>query len=209
MKHTAIYVRVSSDKQSTASQTPELRAAEQRYLASGESVVWYEDTFTGKTMNRPEWNRLDAELKAGNVSRVVVWRLDRLGRTSSGLTALFDRFVTDGIEFVSLRDGIDLLTPAGRMLAGILANVAQFETECRLERVKAGIAAAKAKGKKWGGSKKGRRLKLSAVKERRARELIAAGEYSTREVARLVNIGKTTIVELRKRMRGEGVLLTA
>ncbi len=62
---------------------------------------------------------------------------------------------------VSLKEGLDLSTPAGRMMANVLASMAQFETEIRAERILAGQAAARAKGKRWGGSEKGRRLKVN------------------------------------------------
>src|SRR5256885_7531236 len=108
-------------------------------------------------MDRPAWNKLIEAVRIGHVSRVVCWRIDRLGRTSSGLTALFDDLRERKVNLVSLKDGIDLSTAAGKMLAGVLASVAAFETEVRAERVLAGQAVAKANGKKWGGSKKGRR----------------------------------------------------
>jgi DNA invertase Pin-like site-specific DNA recombinase len=74
----------------------------------------------------------------------------RLGRTSAGLTALFDELVNRKVNLVSIRDGIDLFTPAGRMMAGVLASVAQYETEVRSERSMAGQAVARAKGKHMG-----------------------------------------------------------
>jgi DNA invertase Pin-like site-specific DNA recombinase len=76
-------------------------------------VPWYKDTFTGKTLDGPAMTRLLADLRAGKVKSVVVWRLDRLGRTAKGLTALFDELVVLKVNFVSLRDGMDLGTPAG------------------------------------------------------------------------------------------------
>lgn len=89
MSHIAVYLRVSSRKQDTRSQEPDL----ERWLAAyaaGETVRWYRDQATGRTMDRPGWKKLTADMDAGNVSKIVVWRLDRLGRTASGLTALFD-----------------------------------------------------------------------------------------------------------------------
>jgi DNA invertase Pin-like site-specific DNA recombinase len=158
MRHVAIYCRVSSKAQDTASQEADLK----RWAEScGESVVWYRDKFTGKTMNRPGWNKLATAMQNGNVSRVVVWRLDRLGRTAKGLTALIDELSQRKINLVSLRDGIDLSTAAGRMMANVLASIAQFETEIRAERVFAGQAAARANGKTWGGSEKGRMIKVT------------------------------------------------
>jgi DNA invertase Pin-like site-specific DNA recombinase len=154
MKHIAIYVRVSGKQH----QKPDLErwAAAQRHR-----VTWYSDRFTGKTMDRPGWNRLMKQVQEGNVSAIVCWRLDRLGRTAKGLTALFHELFERKVNLVSLKDGIDLNTPAGRLMANMLASVAQYETEVRAERVVAGQAKARAAGKRWGGSEKGRRLKVT------------------------------------------------
>jgi DNA invertase Pin-like site-specific DNA recombinase len=158
MKHVAVYMRVSSKAQDTASQEPDLK----RYAAGqDEPCEWYRDTFTGKSMDRKGWNRLTADVQAGKVSKVLCWRLDRLGRTAKGLTALFEDLIQRKVNLVSLRDGIDLNTPAGRLMANVLASVAQYETEVRAERVLAGQAVARAKGKTWGGSEKGRRIKVT------------------------------------------------
>lgn len=157
-KQIAVYVRVSSKQQDQRSQEPDLK----RWVdAQEQEVVWYRDKFTGKTMERPGMVKLLADMKAGKVSTIVVWRLDRLGRTAKGLTALFEELREQGVGLVSLKDGLDLSTPAGRLMANVLASVAAYETEIRAERVLAGQAAARAAGKKWGGSKKGRRLKVT------------------------------------------------
>ena len=92
MQHIAIYERVSTPRQDLRSQTPDLRQWVSAYADI--PVQWYRDKWTGKTMNRPGWNRLEANIDTGNVSAVVVWRLDRLGRTASGLTALFEKLNT-------------------------------------------------------------------------------------------------------------------
>jgi hypothetical protein len=76
-------------------------------------------------------NKLLADVAAGKVSKIVVWRLDRLGRTAKGLTALFEELVARKVTLISLKDGIDLLTPAGRLMANVLASVAAYETEIR------------------------------------------------------------------------------
>ena len=88
MQHIAIYVRVSTRKQDTRSQEPDLKRWIEAY-ADGTPVTWYRDKATGKTMDRPGWKRLEAAIDAGRVKTVVVWRLDRLGRTASGLCKLF------------------------------------------------------------------------------------------------------------------------
>ena len=100
--------------------------------AQEDEVVWYRDKFTGKTMDRPGWNRLMAAVSAGNVSKVVVWRLDRLGRTAKGLTALFDDLCNKKVGLFSLRTSLDLSTPAGRLMANVLASVAAYEPKSEL-----------------------------------------------------------------------------
>jgi DNA invertase Pin-like site-specific DNA recombinase len=86
---------------------------------------------------------------------VVVWRLDRLGRTAKGLTALFEELIQRNVNLVTLRESFDLMTPAGRLMAVVLSGVTQYETEVRAERVLAGQAVARANGNRWGGSKEG------------------------------------------------------
>jgi DNA invertase Pin-like site-specific DNA recombinase len=132
---TAIYVRVS-----TAGQNMDGQRAELERWAAGQAgpVQWYDDAATGRTMDRPGWRRLESDLRAGKVSRVAVWRLDRLGRSVSGVAALLDELRGRGVALVSLRDGIDLSTPAGAMIANVLASLAQWETEVRADRVRAG-----------------------------------------------------------------------
>jgi DNA invertase Pin-like site-specific DNA recombinase len=138
-KTTAIYVRVSHRDQSHASQMPDLeRWAE----AHDGPVEWFRDTFTGRTMDRPGMSKLNDELRAGRISRIVVWRLDRLGRTTRGLCQLFDELRERKVDLVSLKDGFSLDSPAGRLHARILASVAEYETEIRRERVVAGQQVA-------------------------------------------------------------------
>jgi DNA invertase Pin-like site-specific DNA recombinase len=188
-KHTAIYLRVSSKQQDHASQLPDL----ERWAAAHDGEVqWYKDKFTGKTMNRPGMERLLTDLRAGKVERIVVWRLDRLGRTTRGLCQLFDELTERKVDLVSLRDGFSLASPAGRLHARILASVAEYETEVRGERVAAGQAVARKKGKKWGGSKKGWRWKVSDDQVTAIREMKAAGR-KVAHVARVTGLSRPTI----------------
>jgi DNA invertase Pin-like site-specific DNA recombinase len=185
----AIYVRVSSKKQDTKSQLPDL---ERLAKAQDQPVKWYRDTFTGTTMDRPGWNKLEADIRAGKVSQVVVWRLDRLGRTAAGLTALFAELRQRKVNLVSLKDGIDLSTPAGRMLANVLASVAQFETELRAERVLAGQAVARANGKRWGGSVAGVRKKVTRTQIKMIHRMKAEDEPIT-AIARALKLSRPTV----------------
>ena len=134
-------------------------------------------------------------MRAGNVTSIVVWRLDRLGRTASGLTALFDELLTRKVNLVSLKDGVDLSTPAGRLMANVLASVAQFETECRAERVKAGQDVALAKGKKWGGSKAGERTKVTPTQRRIIHQLKSEGS-TVSAIAKAVNLSRPTVYKV-------------
>lgn len=136
--------------------------------------------------------KLEADLAAGKVSRIVVWRLDRLGRTAAGLTALFDRLQSARVGLVSIKDSLDLSTAAGRLMANVLASVAAYENEVRGERVRAGQAVARANGKTWGGRKPGTRVRLTEEKERTVKRLHKAGE-SIAAIARTVGLSRPTI----------------
>jgi len=115
-----------------------------------------------------------------------------LGRSTRGLCQLFDELRERHVDLVSLKDGFSLESPAGRLHARILASVAEYETEVRHERVVAGQAVARRKGKKWGGSRKGWRWKVSddqviAIHEMRAvRKSIA-------HIARVTGLSRPTI----------------
>lgn len=189
-QHIAIYVRVSSKAQDQRSQISDL---EKWASTQDGEIVWYRDKFTGKTMDRPSWNKLVMAMESGNVSKVVVWRLDRLGRTAKGLTALFDDLTTRKIGLFSLKDSLDLSTPAGRLMANVLASVAAYETEVRAERVLAGQAAARASGKTWGGSKPGRQI--TVTNEQKAQVLLMRGEKIAK-IARTVGLSRPTIYRL-------------
>jgi DNA invertase Pin-like site-specific DNA recombinase len=190
MKHVAIYCRVSKrNGQDVRSQLPDL---ERWANAQDQPIRWYRDRFTGKTMDRPGWQTLESDIATGKVSAVVCWRIDRLGRTAKGLTSLFADLQERKVNLVSLKDGLDLSTPAGRLMANVLASVAQFETEVRAERILAGQAAARAAGKTWGGGKPGRRVRLSVEKETAIRQLREQGK-SISEISRVVGLSRPTV----------------
>ena len=188
-KFIAIYARVSSKRQELRSQEPDL----QRWVdAQDQQVQWFRDKCTGTKMERPAWNKFQDAIRAGRVSTIVVWRVDRLGRTARGLTALFEELRQRKVNLISLRDGIDLSTPAGRMLANVLASIAQFETELRGERVAAGQAVARANGKRWGGSKKGVRKVVTPLQEKLIRDMRKQGE-SVVAIADAVKLSRPTV----------------
>lgn len=184
-----LYERVSSNGQEFHSQEPELRAWAKNQK---ERSRWYRDKFTGTAMDRPGLDKLMDQVRRGDIKTVVVWRLDRLGRTAKGLHDLIDELRVLGVRFISLREGFDLSTPAGRLMLGVLASCAQFETEVRRERQVAGIAAARARGIRWGGRRPGTRVRLTEEKETTIRRLRAAGQ-PVAQIARVVGLTRKTV----------------
>ncbi len=206
-KTTAIYVRVSSTNQSTRSQKPDLL----RWIKSQDPdirIKWYIDKVSGKTMDRPQWNKLQARIDSHRIGRLVVWRLDRLGRTAAGLTKLFTQLQEYKIKFISVKDGVDLSTTAGRLIANVLASVAQYENEVRSERVIAGQAVAMAAGKTWGGSKKGVLHKATARQAAVIIKMKAEGE-GVASIAEITGLSRPTVYRIIERVKsGELVLKT-
>ena len=206
----AIYERISSRGQKLDSQHHDLETWARGQQANSQALRWYRDTFTGKSMDRPAMMKLLADLRAGKVKAVVCWRLDRLGRTAKGLTALFDELVALKVNFLSLKDGIDLSTPAGRLIANVLASVAAYETEVRAERIAAGKAAKAAKIEaiikaggtppaiNKGGRPKGTPNKVTStvagmiLKMKTERKKVA-------HIARELNLSRQTVYEVLKR----------
>jgi DNA invertase Pin-like site-specific DNA recombinase len=195
IKGTAIYVRVSGAAQDTRSQEPDLR----RWAEGREGVAWYRDKFTGRTMERPGFAKLLADVEAGRVGTVAVWRLDRLGRTAKGLTALFEDLRARGVNLVSLRDGLDLSTPAGRLMANVLASVAAYETEIRAERIIAGQAVARANGVRFGRpAGTGKRVKVTAEQEAAIGRLRSEGA-AVAAIARATGLSRPTVYDVLRR----------
>lgn len=188
-KPIAIYVRVSSKSQDTRSQEDELK----RWAAAQDKPIrWYRDSFTGTTMERPGFTQLERDIVASKVATIVVWRIDRLGRTAKGLTALFDDLYQRKVNLVSLKDGLDLGTPAGRLMANVLASVANYETEVRSERQMAGIAAAKDRGVKFGRPKGSGKSRVPREKRQAVLEHKKAG-WKITHIAKAVGLSRQTV----------------
>jgi|SRR5579871_574294 DNA invertase Pin-like site-specific DNA recombinase len=146
----AIYARVSTNNgQDPAMQTRELREYIERrgWTLSGEYV---DVGISGAKEKRPELDRLMQEAHRRKFDCVVVWKFDRFARSVSHLLRALDTFRVLGIEFVSLSESLDTATPAGRMVFTVLGAVAELERSLIVERVKAGLRNARAKGKRLG-----------------------------------------------------------
>lgn len=135
------YVRVSDQKQDEALQIDALTNA-------GCEAIYGDHGVTGAAVKRRGLDQVLATLESGDA--LVVWKLDRLGRSTIHLLTLLDELHRRGIDFVSLTQGIDTTTPVGRMLYGQLAVFAEFEREQISERTKAGMDAARRRGKRIG-----------------------------------------------------------
>ncbi len=143
----ALYCRVSTGGQSTAMQADELK---RMAAARGWEVVdVVEEKISGRKL-RPARQRLIAEAKAGKVDAVMVWKLDRWGRSTADLVSSIKDLDESGVTFVSLKDGIDLSTSAGRLVANVLASIAEFEADGIRERVTAGVRHAQRHGTRSG-----------------------------------------------------------
>jgi len=144
----ALYARVSTHDQTAENQLLELR----RYVTARRwTATEYVDTgVSGAKDRRPELDQLVADVRRHRVQGVVCWRLDRLGRNLRHLVLLLDEFNARGITFVTLGEGIDSSTPVGRLIAGVLASIAEFERERIRERIHAGLTRARAQGKRIG-----------------------------------------------------------
>jgi DNA invertase Pin-like site-specific DNA recombinase len=144
----AIYARVSTHEQTTENQLLELR----RYIeARGWTGAEYvDDGVSGAKDRRPALDQLTADVRRHKVQAVVCWRLDRLGRNLRHLVLLLDEWQARGVAFVTLGEGIDTSTAAGRLVAGVLGSIAEFERARIRERIQAGLARARAHGKRLG-----------------------------------------------------------
>jgi DNA invertase Pin-like site-specific DNA recombinase len=144
----AIYARVSTLEQEPENQTQELR----RYVeARGWTATEFVDHgVSGTKDRRPALDALLKDAKRRRFDVLVCWRLDRLGRNLRHLVTLVDELQSLGVAFVSLGEGIDCTTPAGKLQLHILAALAQFELERTRERIHAGLTRARREGRRLG-----------------------------------------------------------
>ena len=182
----ALYARVSTLDQEPENQLAELR----RYVtARGWTAVEYVDHgVSGAKERRPALDALIKDAHRRRFDAVVCWRLDRLGRSLTHLVTLLDEFQALSVSFVSLGEGIDLGTPAGRLQLHILAALAEFERSRIAERVSAGLARARSQGRKLGRPQ----VVVSAD------ALASVAGLSSRQAARQLGVSATTVRRLRQ-----------
>ncbi|RTQ45117.1 recombinase family protein [Hymenobacter gummosus] len=174
------YARVSTPDQQLHLQTDALQAY-------GCAEVVQEKVSAGK--ERPALQRLLTQLRAGDT--LVVWKLDRLGRSLKDLVTLVTGFQEQGVQFVSLQDHLDTTTAQGRLMFNLFASLAEFERDLIRERTHAGLTAARARGRQ-GGRPKGL-SKEALSKAQAAKTLYLQRDKTVAEIGQLLSVGRATV----------------
>jgi DNA invertase Pin-like site-specific DNA recombinase len=147
----AVYARVSTLKD----QDPEMQLRELRQYADRRSWTvlseYVDRGVSGSRDSRPQLNRLMAAAHKREFDAVVVWKIDRFGRSLKHLVNALADLAAYGVAFVSLRDNLDLSTPSRRLMFNIIGSMAEFERDLISERVRSGMAHAKVKGRRLAG----------------------------------------------------------
>ena len=182
----AIYARVSTGDQHNEIQIREL--TEYAARRGWESAGVYEDHMTGAKARRPGLDRLMTDARSRQFDAVLVWKLDRFGRSLVNCVAGIQELAALGVRFLAVSQGLDTdqANPTSRLLLHILAAVAEFERELIKERVRAGIKNAKANGKELGRPRR-------VFDRQRALDLRSQG-LSYPQIARTLGVGQGTIV---------------
>ncbi len=179
-----LYARVSTNDQQTLPM--QLRALREYAARRGWTIAVQVKEVGSGAAERQAREKLIEATRRREIDVVLVWRLDRWGRSVADLLATLQELDHLGVGFVSLTEALDLTTPAGRAMAGLLAVFAEFEREILRERVRAGLAHARQNGKRLG------RPITAALKADQVRRLFRAG-ISKSQIARQLNIGRTSV----------------
>ncbi len=193
----ALYCRVSTADQSCARQERDLVAFAAR---SGYDVIGtFKETGSGVKLDRAERRKVMALAQARQIDAVLVTELSRWGRSTTDLLATLKELEARRVSVIALNGmAFDLATPHGRMIATVLAGIAEFERELIQERIRSGIAAAKARGKQL-GRQLGQRPKADRLAPKVM--VLAAQGRSYRLIGREVGLSKNTVADIVKRSR--------
>ena len=184
MFRAGLYARVSTTDQQTI--TLQIRALREYAVRRGWMIALQVKEVGSGASERQLREKLLKAARRREIDVVLVWRLDRWGRSVADLLATLQELEHLGVGFVSLTEALDLTTPAGRAMAGLLAIFAEFEREILRERNRAGLAHARENGKRLG------RPATAAAHAAEIRKLHRAG-VSKSEIARRVQIGRTSV----------------
>lgn len=185
------YVRVSKYSQNTNLQVDALK----KNGCTDDDII--QEKASGKNVERPELLRMLDKLREGDT--VMVWKLDRISRSTKHLLELMEVFQNRGVNFVSLQDKIDTSSAMGKFYFTLIAAVSQMEADMISERTKSGLESARARGRKGG------RKPVSPVKVKNALELYDTKKYSLAEIEEMTGIKKPTLYSyLKKRKESSG-----
>lgn len=195
-KRVALYARVSTRDQNPGMQIEELRRLS---LQRGWEVVgeYVDHGVSGAKVKRPELDRLMLDVHRGRVQVVACYRFDRFARSVKHLVTALDEFRVRNVDFISVHDGIDTSTPAGRFTFHVIAAVAELEREITRERVKSGLESARRRGEKLGRP----RVRVDIT---RALAMRAAGR-SYKQIATTLKVGVATVHRAIKEARERGI----
>lgn len=183
--HVALYARVSTHDQQTLSL--QLKAMRDYTKKRGWKVTHEIQEVGSGAKTRPKREELLREARRRKIDAIIVWRLDRWGRSVSDLIGTIRELTDTGVGFVSLNEAFDLTTPAGKALSGMLAVFAEFERDILRERVKAGIAHSRANGKTHG------RPATASLLSDEIKKLDKNG-LNNSEIARKLKIGRSSVI---------------
>ncbi|GAA3972197.1 recombinase family protein [Allohahella marinimesophila] len=172
------YARVSTGNQDTALQMDALEAAGCERI--------YQETYSGKSRQRVELTRVLDILRAGDT--LIVWRLDRLGRSLKDLVGIITELEQRQVGFKSLTESVDTTTAGGKLVFHLFGALAEFERSLIQERTKAGLEAARARGRKGG-----RPRKLTTAQIRMARAMLMDDEMTKAQVASHFGVSRPTL----------------
>src|ERR1017187_5422501 len=192
MFRVGLYARVSTHDQKTLSL--QMRAMREYAARRGWTVAAQIKEVGSGAVERELRGKLIDAARRREIDVVLVWRLDRWGRSLVDLVVTLKELAELGVAFVSLTEALDLTTPTGRAMAGLLSVFAAFEHEIIRERIRAGIAEARLKGKRFG------RPLTAAKKASQIRKLYNAG-ISKAEIARRLDIGRTSVRRILRSQR--------
>ena len=191
IKRVAIYLRVSTDQQTTDNQKLELEAVAHRLGWNIVAILADEGISGAKGREqRPALNQLMTMVTRKEIDMVACWSVDRLGRSLQHLVSFLSEINAKGVDLYLHTQGLDTSTPAGRAMFSMLSVFAEFERAILRERVMAGLARS---------TKRSGRPPLDADKERRARKLLANGQ-SINATAKKLKIGVATVHRLKQRI---------
>lgn len=186
------YARVSTQDQVLDMQIDELKLAKCQQ-------IFQEKISSGK--ERPQLLKMLEMLREGDT--VVVYKLDRLGRSLRELVNLIAQLEERKIEFISLKDAIDTSTAQGRFFLNIFASLAEFERDIIRERIRAGLSAARARGR-MGGKKRG--LSPDAIKKAETAVMLYKEKKTAEEIAGIIGVGRSTVYRYLEAMGQKRIL---